>query len=321
MRYVLRKLAQTIFVVVVVTFLTSIALRFLPGGTDVIVALKTGPGATKEQAEAVIKELGLDKPLIEQYFSWMGNFLTGNWGQTFQTNQSIAAEVKRGLPVSTYLMVYGQFLALALAVPTAVWSAYRQNSRFDRAATTSAFAMLSMPNFIVAPILILLFSVNTKFIPYPSTYTSIWDNPMDHFKAFFLPTLTIAIPLYAGYMRVLRSDMISTLQNDFITTARAKGVGTGQLLFKHALRPSLFSLVTSAAVNIGALMGGVVIVEQFFLLNGMGRLTVESIFRREYPTVQYAVVILALIYIFINFFVDLAYAWIDPRVRAHRALG
>lgn len=321
MRYVLRKLAQTIFVVVVVTFLTSVALRLLPGGTDVIVALKTGPGATPEQTAAVIKELGLDKPWYTQYFTWMKNFVTGEWGNTFQTNQSIATEVKRALPVSLYLMIYGQFVALSLAVPTAVWSAYKQNSRFDRTASTSAFAMLSMPNFIVAPILILLFSVNTKLIPYPSIYTSLFDSPIDHFKAFVLPSLTIAIPLYAGYMRVLRADMIGTLQNDFITTARAKGVGTGPLLFKHALRPSLFSIVTSAAVNIGALMGGVVIVEQFFLLNGMGRLTVESIFRREYSTVQYTVVILALIYIFANFFVDLAYAWIDPRVRASRALG
>lgn len=321
MRYVLRKLAQTIFVVVVVTLLTSVALRLLPGGTDVIVVLKAGGGATQEQREAVIRELGLDQPWYTQYFTWMKDFVTGDWGNTFQTNQSIATEVKRALPVSLYLMIYGQFVALSLAVPTAVWSAYKQNSRFDRAASTSAFAMLSMPNFIVAPILILLFSVNTKLIPYPSIYTSIFDNPVDHFKAFVLPSLTIAIPLYAGYMRVLRADMIGTLQNDFITTARAKGVGTGPLLFKHALRPSLFSIVTSAAVNIGALMGGVVIVEQFFLLNGMGRLTVESIFRREYSTVQYTVVILALIYIFANFFVDLAYAWIDPRVRASRALG
>ena len=321
MRYVLRRIAQTIFVVVVVTFLTSIALRFLPGGTDVIIALKTGPGATKEQAQAVLKDLGLDLPWYSQYFRWMQNFVTGNWGTTFQTNQSIATEVKRALPISTYLMLYGQVVALSFAVPAAVWSAYKQNSRFDRAASTSAFAMLSMPNFIVAPILILFFSVNNKWIKYPSIYRSITDDPIAHFKAFVLPTITIAVPLYAGYVRVLRADMIGTLQNDFITTARAKGVGTAQLLFKHALRPSLFSIVTSAAVNIGALMGGVVIVEQFFLLNGMGRLSVESIFRREYPTVQYTVVILALIYIFINLFVDLAYAWIDPRVRANRALG
>ena len=119
MRYVLRKLAQTMFVVVVVTFLTSIALRFLPGGTDVIVALKTGPGASPEQAQAVIADLGLDQPIIRQYFTWMHDFVTGNWGNTFQTNQSIATEIKRAMPISLYLMVYAQFLALSLAVPTA----------------------------------------------------------------------------------------------------------------------------------------------------------------------------------------------------------
>jgi peptide/nickel transport system permease protein len=321
MRYVLRRLAQLVVVLVVVTFLTSIALRFLPGGTQVLVALKTGPGATPEQAQLVIKELGLDRPILTQYVSWMGDFITGDWGITFQTNQSIAQEVKRGLPISAYLMVYAQFVALGLAIPVAVWSAYRQNSRFDRVGTTVAFGMLSAPNFIVAPVLILLFSVQRKWVPYPSIYRGLWDSPVEHFKAFILPTFTIAIPLFAGYMRVLRSDIIGTLQSDFITTARAKGVSTRRLLFGHALRPSLFSLVTSASVNIGALMGGVVIVEQFFLLNGMGRLTVESIFRREYPTVQYCVVILAIIYVVVNFVVDLAYAWIDPRVRMGRALG
>jgi len=287
----------------------------------VIVALKTGPGATPAQVKAVTKQLGLDKPVLQQYFDWVRNFVTGNWGTTFRTNQAISTEVKRALPISAFLMLYSQLLALALAIPTATWAAYKQNSRFDRAATTSAFGMLSMPNFIVAPILLLLFSVNFKLFPYPAIYRSLWDSPMGHFKAFALPTLTVAIPLYAGYMRVLRSDMIGTLQQDFITTARAKGVGTARLLFTHALRPSLFSLVTSAAVNIGALMGGVVIVEHFFLLNGMGGLTADGVIAREYPTVQYGVVILALIYIFISLFVDLTYAWIDPRVRANRALG
>lgn len=321
MRYVIRRLSQTVFVVVVVTFVTAVALRFLPGGNDVIVGLRAGPGASPEQAKAIIHELGLDRSIPTQYFIWVKDFVTGNWGLTFHTNQSVAAEVKRAIPVSAYLMIYAQLVALALAVPTAVWSAYKQNSRFDRLATASAFGMLSVPNFIVAPVLVLFFCVQRQWIPFPSTYHSLWDRPTDHFKAFVLPTVTIAIPLYAGYMRVLRSDMIGTLQSDFITTARAKGVGTPALLFKHALRPSLFSIVTSAAVQIGALMGGVVIVEGFFGLNGMGSLTVESIFTHEYPTVQYCVVILALIYVFTNFFVDMAYAWIDPRVRVSRTLS
>ena len=321
MRYVIRRLAQTMFVVVVVTFLTSIALRLLPGGNDTIVLLKAGPGASKEQAAQVIHELGLDRPVVSQYITWMKDFVTGNWGLSFQSNQSISEQIKRALPISAYLMIYAQLLALALAVPTAVWSAYKQSSRFDRAATTSAFAMLSVPNFIVAPILVLLFSVQRKWIPFPSTYHSLFDSPIEHFKAFVLPTITIAIPLYAGYMRVLRADMIGTLQADFITTARAKGVGTPALLFKHALRPSLFSLVTSAAVQIGALMGGVFIVESLFSLNGMGRLAVTSIFSKEYSTVQYAVALLAMIYVVVNFLVDMTYAWIDPRVRVTRALS
>lgn len=321
MRYAMRKLAQTIFVVVVVTFLSAVALRFLPGGNDVIVALKAGPGATPEQAKQVVSELGLDRPILSQYWHWLGNFVTGDWGMTFQNNQLIADEIKRAMPVSLYLMVYAQLIALGLAIPTAVWSAYKQHSRFDRLATTTAFGMLSVPNFIVAPILMTIFSVHFKLVDYPAVYRSLFDSPTAHFGAFVLPSLTIAIPLYAGYMRVLRADVVATLQSDFITTARAKGVRTPSLLFQHALRPSLFSLVTSAAVNIGALMGGVVIVERFFSLNGMGWLMVERITTHEYPTVQYCVALLALIYVAVNLFVDLAYVWIDPRVRVSRALG
>jgi peptide/nickel transport system permease protein len=320
MRYLVNRLIQLLIVIFAVTFLTSVALRFLPGGSDVVVALKTGPGATAAQAQAVKAELGLDKPIVVQYVDWMQKFVTGDWGFTFQTNQSIKTEVVRALPISAYIMIYAQLLSLLFAVPVAMWSAYRQGSKFDRIGTTTAFGLLSAPNYIVAPVLMALFSVQRKWVPFPSIYSGI-DDPVAHFKAFVLPVVTVAIPLYAGYMRLLRSDMIATLQSDFITTARASGVGTGSILFRHALRPSLFSIVTSAAVNIGALMGGVVIVEQFFLLNGMGRLTVESIFRREYPTVQYAVVVLALIYVIVNFFIDLAYAWIDPRVRVGRALG
>lgn len=321
MRYLIRKLAQTVFVVVVVTFLTSVALRFLPGGNDTVVLLRAGPSATPEQAKQVIHELGLDRSIPAQYATWMKNFVTGDWGLSFQTNQSITSLVKHALPISLYLMIYGQVLALGLAVPTAVWSAYKQNSRFDRAATTSAFGMLSVPNFIVAPVLALLFCIQRKWIPFPSTYRSLFDSPVEHFKAFVLPTLTVAIPLYASYMRVLRADVIGTLQQDFITTARAKGVPTSSMLFRHALRPSLFSLVTSAAVQIGALMGGVVVVEGFFGLNGMGRLIVANIFAHEYSIVQYGVALLALIYVTVNLLVDMAYAWIDPRVRAGRALG
>ncbi len=321
LRYVGQRLIQLFIVLFVVTFLVAIALRFLPGGADVVVALKTGPGATPEQAAEVKHDLYLDRSIPVQYVNWVKDLVTLDWGTTFQTNQPIKEELGRALPISLRLMVYAQLLALGLAIPMGMWSAYKQGSGVDRAATTASFGLLAMPEYIVAPLLIYLFALRFRWFDYPASNISLLDDPVGHVKAFVLPTITIAIPLYATYMRLLRADLVATLQSDFITTARAKGLSTKRILFGHALRPSLFSLITAAAVTTGALIGGVVIVEQVFQLNGMGRVSVESIFRREYPTVQYGVVILALVYVFVNFFVDLAYAWIDPRVRHARMLG
>jgi peptide/nickel transport system permease protein len=325
-RYVMQRLLQLVLVLLVVTFLTAVALRLLPGGTDVVVALKTGPGATPEQAAQVKHDLYLDRSIPAQYAHWVKDLVTGDWGTTFQTNQPIREQLGRALPISLRLMIYAQILALAAAVPLGVWSAYRQGGGFDRTATTASFGLLAMPEYVVAPLLIFLFVFHFRLpfvghFSYPASNVNLFEHPMAHFKAFFLPTLTIAIPLYATYMRLLRADMVATLQSDFITTARAKGLSTKRILFGHALRPSLFSLVTAAAVSTGALIGGVFIVEQTFQLNGMGRVIVGGIFGREYPTVQYGVVILALVYVFVNFFVDIAYAWIDPRVRHARQLG
>jgi peptide/nickel transport system permease protein len=320
-RYIGQKLVQLLIVLFVVTFLVSIALRFLPGGSDVVVALKTGPGATPEQAEQIKHELFLDRSIPSQYVHWLKGLVTGDWGTTLQTNQPIKEQLSRALPISLRLMVYAQLLALGLAIPIGVWSAYRRGGGFDRSATTAAFGLLAMPEYIVAPLLIFVFVLHFHWFSYPASNVSLFGDPVAHFKSFFLPTLTIAIPLYATYMRLLRADMVATLQSDFITTARAKGLSTRRILFGHALRPSLFSLVTAAAVSTGALVGGVFIVEQTFQLNGMGRVTVDGIFKREYPTVQYAVVVLALVYVIVNFLVDIAYAWIDPRVRHARLLG
>ena len=295
--YIGQKLLQLLIVLFVVTFLVSIALRLLPGGSDVVVGLKTGGGATPEQVAQVKHDLYLDRSIPEQYVRWVKDFVTGNWGTTFQSNQPIKEQLSRALPISLRLMIYAQILALGLAIPMGVWSAYRRGGGLDRAATTASFGLLAMPEYIVAPLLIFLFVLHFRWFSYPASNISLFDDPVGHFKSFFLPTVTIAIPLYATYMRLLRADMVATLQSDFITTARAKGLSTRRILFGHALRPSLFSLVTAAAVSTGALVGGVFIVEQTFQLNGMGRVTVEGIFKREYSTVQYAVVILALVYV------------------------
>jgi peptide/nickel transport system permease protein len=215
-------------------------------------------------------------------------------------------------------MIYGQLIALLLAIPVALAAAYRSGGIFDRLSTTTSFAFISMPNYVLATVLGLLFTVRWQLFPAISEDIGFFASPWEHFKNFFLPTIVLAVPLAATYMRLLRADLINTLQSDFITTARAKGVSTPRILFGHALRPSLFSLVTAAAVNVGALVGGSVVVETAFNLNGLGRRTVLGIFASEFRLVQITVVVLALVYVLINFLVDILYGFLDPRVRAGR---
>ncbi len=178
-----------------------------------------------------------------------------------------------------------------------------------------------MPSYIIGVVLLYFFAVKWGWFPAISKDVSLFQDPVKHFKAYGLPVITLTVAQIAIYMRLLRTDMLATLQMDFITMARAKGMSTRHILFRHALRPSLFSLITAAAVNVGTLIGGAVIVEQIFALNGMGQLTVEAIGRRDFPVVQVCVTIFAVGFVFVNFLVDIAYAFIDPRIRHARALA
>jgi peptide/nickel transport system permease protein len=211
-------------------------------------------------------------------------------------------------------------VALLIAVPVAIWAAYRQGGAFDRTSTTISFGLLSTPNFILGPLLLLLFAMTWAIFPRLSSNVSFVDDPIGHIKHFFLPTIVLALPVAATYMRLLRADLVNTLQSDFITTARAKGLPTSRILFGHALRPSLFSLVTASAVNIGALIGGTIVVEQTFQLQGLGSKIVIGIFSADFRLVQFTVVIISVVYVIANLLVDLSYAWIDPRVRMARSV-
>jgi peptide/nickel transport system permease protein len=202
-----------------------------------------------------------------------------------------------------------------------VYCAYKVNTITDRTLNTIAFGLLSVPSYIMGILLVFLFALRWGWFPALSQYVAPWDNPWEHAKNFFLPVLTLAIGQIAVYMRLLRSDMVMTLQNDFITMARAKGMPTRDILTRHALRPSMFSLITAAAVNVGSLIGGTIVVETIFGIPGMGSLTVEAIYRRDFLVVQACVVIFAVAFVLVNFFVDLLYAAIDPRIRHARALA
>jgi peptide/nickel transport system permease protein len=217
-------------------------------------------------------------------------------------------------------MVYSQILALVLAVPLGVITAYRAGTRFDRAANTTAFALLSLPNFVLGLVLAYYVGVFLGWLP-PNGYTEFGDDPVQHIRYMVLPTITLAAAQIGVYMRLLRSDMVQTLQEDFIQMARSKGISDRRVLWHHALRPSSLTLLTVGGLNVGTLIGGALVIEVLFSLPGMGLSIFEAISQRQYVALQSFVAILAILFVLVNFIVDVLYTVIDPRIRHARATG
>jgi peptide/nickel transport system permease protein len=320
MRFVIKRLLQLIPVLLIVSFLTFLLLNLLPGGTTQIAVTVAGPDAEPEDLEQVKQDLGLDEPILQRYANWLGDALQGDLGRSYINDFEISSTIRERAPVSLQLMVYAQIIALAIAVPLGVLSAYRANSRLDRVLSTSAFGLLSVPNFIMGVLLVYLLALSLGWFPATGS-VPFKDDPAEHFKSMFLPSLTLAVGLIAIYMRLLRTDMIATLQEDYIGMAKAKGMSTRHILLRHAFRPSSFSLLTVAGITVGNLIGGALIVEQLFGIHGLGELIVFSIFQRDFLVVQGAVVVICVAFVLANFVIDLLYGFLDPRIRHARALA
>ena len=317
MRYIRQKVVQLAAVLLLVTFLTFLLLNLLPGGPE---TAALGIGAD-EQAQAEFRaEQNLDDPLIVRYVDWLGGMLSGDLGESLISNVSVTELLSQRLPVTLQLMVYATFLALIISVPLGILTAYKADSVFDKSANTIAFGLLSVPSFIVGVLLVFLFSIRLGWLPATGS-TPFGEDPVEHFRRMILPTIALAVGQIAVYMRLLRTDMISTLQEDFIGVARAKGMPTRRILLRHALRPSSFSLLTVVAINVGQLIGGTIVIERIFAIPGLGSLIVESIFRRDYLVVQGCIVIVAVGFVLVNFIVDVLYAVLDPRIRHARAIA
>ena len=320
MRYVRQKLVQVVIVLLATTFLSVFLMRQVKGA-DPAIAISGGLVSDPKALEEIRHKWSLDKPVVVQWGRWLKNMAKGDLGHSSAFGVSVTSLLRQRLPTTLYLMVYTQLLSLLIAIPLGVYAAYRPNRLFDRVSSSVAFGLLSVPNFVVAVVLVLFFSLRFHWFPAVSTYYSLFNNPSQHIRNFLLPTIANAVGQVAIYMRLLRADMVTTLQNDFITMARAKGLPSSRILFRHAFRPSTFSLITAAAVNVGALIGGVVITEQLFALPGVGKLTVDAIFRRDFLVLQACVALFAIAFVVVNFAVDMAYAFIDPRIRHARALA
>ncbi len=310
-RFIAGRLLYLLPVLFGVTLLTFLIASLLPGDLAVVLL---GEDSNPETLAALRRDLGLDQPLAWRFAQWLGQLAQGDLGRSFRTGQSVAQAIGERLPVSIQLMVMAQLIALVAAIPFAILCAVRQGGRFDRFVTGAAFASLSVPSILSAILLIWLFSVQLQWLP-ATGYVPFGEDPLANLRGFLLPAITLATAEWPVLMRVLRSDMISTLQEDYIAMARAKGLRPARILLVHALKPSSLTLVTVTGLNVGRMLGGAIIVETIFALPGLGRLLIGSIFARELVMLQGVVLFVAVAFVFVNLAVDVLYAVLDPRIR------
>jgi peptide/nickel transport system permease protein len=311
----LRRFLHLVVVLFCVTLFVALLTSMLPG--DPVVAI--AGFAPEEQKEEIRRQLGLDDPIPVQYGRWVSDFVRGDLGSywTVTGDRPVVDRVKDALPVSIQLMVYAQVLALVFAIPFGVATAYRAGSRFDRGSNATAFGLLAIPNFALALVLAYYVGVQLGWLPV-SGYIAPSEDLLEHLRRMALPAISLAVGQIAVYMRLLRSDMIATLQEDFITMAKSKGVSPRRVLWRHALRPSSLTLLTVAGLNVGTLIGSAVVIEVIFSLPGIGSLLFEAINARQYIAFQSLVAIIAVGYVVLNFLVDVLYAVLDPRIRHAR---
>ncbi len=311
LNFVVRRLLAMLPVLLAVSLLTFLIASLLPGDLALVIL---GDQATPENVAALRRDMGLDQPLWWRYLSWLGQVMQGDLGRSFRTGQTVLQAVAERIPVSLQLMLMAEFIGLLIGVPLAIACAARAGGAFDRFMTGGAFAMLSMPSFLTAILLIYLFAVELRWLP-ATGYVPFTEAPLANLRFFVLPALTLALAEWPGIMRVLRSDMIATLQEDYIALAKAKGLKPARILFVHALKPSSLTLVTVTGINIGRLLGGTLIVESIFALPGIGRLLVGAIYTRDLVILQGVVLLVACGFVIVNFIVDMLYAVLDPRIR------
>jgi len=305
------QLLTLLVILLAATALTFIITNVLPG--DAAVAI-LGDSATPADIASLRTELGLDRNIVVRYVDWLGHALRGDLGKSYRTRENISTMIGDRLPVTLELILLTQLIALAFAVPAGILAAYRSRTKVDSALATVSIGLLSTPAFVKGILLIYLMSVLLGWFP-ASGYKSLSDGLGANLHSLALPAMTLALAEFPVYMRLLRADMISTLQQDYILVARAKGLSVREILLGHALRPSSLSLVTVVGINLGRLVGGAVVIETLFALPGIGQMLVNAVYQHDQFVIQGVVLVIATGFVLINLLVDLMYAVIDPRVR------
>ncbi len=312
--YILRRLLLIVPIMLGVSFLTFLIFRVIPGDAAV---LTCGFGCTPEVVRDLKHEFGLDQPWYEQYGDWLGGVFKGDLSHSFFTKVPVTTELQRRLPITGELVIMTIVLALVLGIPPGVLSAIRPGKPVDWVARLTSVFGLSIPNFYLGILIITFGVIWFDWTPpqFGRGYVPFFDDPWINLQQFVFPSLVLALAPAAAIMRLTRSSMLEVMRNDYIRTAWSKGLRERTVVFRHALKNALIPVVTIVGLQVGALIGGAVIVESVFNLNGVGKYLLEAILRRDLFVVQGLTLIFAVTYVLANLLVDVAYGWLDPRIR------
>ncbi len=308
---IVTRIGGLVLVVILVTLLTFWMSTQLEGNPCITLLGNQARGEALAQCQA---DLRLDDPFVVRYVAWLGDFVTGDLGRSYINNIETTELLGDALPATVFLMLYSVILALVVSVPLGIAMAYRANTRFDRTASTGTYGLLAIPNFALAVLLIFWFAIRWDWFP-AIGYTPPTEDLSEHLRGMALPVISLAAGQIAVYTRILRTDMIATLSEDYIQMAKSKGLADLPILFRHALKPSSFTLLTVAGINVVTLISGTVIIEVLFGINGVGSLVFSSVIQRDYIILQSLVALIAVFVVLINFVVDMTYGALDPRVR------
>ena len=312
LKYVLRRLVTLVGIVFVISVGSFYLIHLLPGDPATVIL---GTGASPANRAILYKQLGLNKPIIEQYFVWIVNVLHGNLGTSFISQTSVASTIRAAYPIDLELIVLSQLLAFAGAIPLAMRSARKPNGLIDRVLSAGSFTLLSIPPFIIIVVLVLVVSIklgisNTG----PSSFVPLTTDWRVNLASMALPSITLATASFVLYFRVLRSDLIATLQEEFITMARSKGLSQRRIMWRHAFRPSSVALLGTAGVNIGGLLAGGFVVQYLLGIPGLGYTLISAIASSDYLLVQGIVLVVSVGVVLINFLFDFFTSLVDPRI-------
>ncbi len=310
LRYILTRVVTLVPILLGVSVIAFLIAQLVPGSP---IEAMVGLEADQQTVDTLKAKYGLDRPVYEQFAIWLEHVVQGDFGRSIQTRKPVATLIAQALGPTAQLSLAAIVISLVIAIPAGITSATRKNTVFDYVATFSALAGLSLPSFWLGILLILSFSLAIPILP--SSGIGAWSpNPWQAIRHLILPSVTLGLALAAATMRMTRASMLETLEQDFVRTARAKGLANWTVIYKHGFRNAIMPVVTLLGIQMGQLLGGVVVTETVFAWPGLGKLTVDAIFARDYPIVQGAVLTMALLFVVINLVTDVVYTLLDPRI-------